>query len=675
MLRGCLLLILVLLGGALQAQIGRAGSTISAAGDASTNDGIDTSATKGLVYNVEPPDSVTRRKVFIFGYHPTRVKIEHLSSPSLDPTGAQFYDAIDALNGNYYLNTGVVGHPHLALYPTLTDGLKPRLQADENAVYAKRPDNIRLYQTLSPYTRLSYGSSLNNDYTLRIIHSQNILPGWNAAIDYALICPDGVFTNSGAKNHYLDFTTNYFSRDSRLQAAAGLIMDSYTIGENGGLTADSYFTDGAITNFSGLPVVIDDSSARHERRHFFGKMSYNMVRQYEHYRYRDSIVAVIDSLSADSISFDTITLTDTLRVSDPTIINRGVVGFAADWHQQKRWMSQEDLFIHQSATLFWTNDAYADHRWHNPVKFTLGLRQDYLRFDLGNVSLSSSVRFSPFASTEIAIGRSRVSAEGEVSYAQSGFTPLGSRNPDQRIMASYSIALDSARHTIVLAKATLQRKLPDLRMLHDANFALKTLKDERYELQFTYDPSSPDDHRSPIVDLTLCATHLSHNSWYDSLRSVVQGSDPFWVYQANLTMRLSWRWLHLDMQQLLQHSGDGKQLPLPRWASKNSLYVDFIPIKNALRVQVGCDVRYHTPFHADSYDPHTGLFLRQDIVDVGGQMWFDAFINLQVKRATIFVKGGHLNTLWDDTHNYFLLPHYPGQKFGLFWGITWHFFD
>ena len=85
-------------------------------------------------------------------------------------------------------------------------------------------------------------------------------------------------------------------------------------------------------------------------------------------------------------------------------------------------------------------------------------------------------------------------------------------------------------------------------------------------------------------------------------------------------------------------------------------------------------IRYYTAFAPDAYDPATGLFFQQD-TETGDYLWGDAFINLQVKRASIYVKAGHINALWESTPRYFLMPHYPGNRFGLFWGMTWNFFD
>ena len=125
----------------------------------------------------------------------------------------------------------------------------------------------------------------------------------------------------------------------------------------------------------------------------------------------------------------------------------------------------------------------------------------------------------------------------------------------------------------------------------------------------------------------------------------------------------------------LQHSTDPDQLPVPLWASKNSLYADFPLFHGTLRAQLGVDLRYHTAYHAPFYDPATGLFLQQDALTVGNYLWGDLFVTMQVKRASIYIKAGHLNALWENPATYFLLPHYPGQKFGLQWGLTWCFFD
>lgn len=618
---------------------------------------------KGIQYVKEVPDSVLRKKVFYFHHSTAQPKIMEVWHPTLDPTGIQFCDPLDALNGNYYLGKGVVGHPHVALYPTLADGLHMQLQPDPNAGYAKRPGNIRFYQTQTPYTVLSYNSSLNKDYVVHAAHTQNIMPGWNLSLDYKLINPEGIYTSTAASDHYLDATMNYFSRDSRIQARGGIIWQSFRIDENGGISNDSYFTRlGLQDNRAGIPVNLYGMGTLHRELAAFADGSYSFVRQFEHYRYRDSLVAVVvdDTLTR----LDTLDIIDTIPAGQPHCLNAGRLGMEINYDRRKRVFTDSTWWQEIGASVYWTNDVYPDHRWRNPLKLTVGIKPRQVRVAIEGDSMMLRSYADPFARAEVAVGRGTLAAEGELR----GDFGLQTR-PDSRFSASLLFPFDTARQTVATLAATLQDKSPDVRMIHDYTVAYGQLPEkiatQRYMLQFRH---------KDMVDIEATANHQSHNIWYNSQMGVETGQSDLWLFQARLTLRLHVGWMHLDMQQLLQYSTDSLQMPAPLWASKNSLYADFHLFRRSVRAQIGADVRYHTAFHAPGYNYATGIFYHQDETTVGGYIWADVFINLNVKRASFYAKAGHLNALWD-TPDYFLLPHYPGQRFGLFWGITWHFFD
>ena len=631
----------------------------------------DTSATKGLVYNKEVPDSVLRQKVFLFHHRTARVWIDEVWNPTLSPTGVQFHDPLDALNGNYYLGKGSLGHPHVSLFPTLADGLDMRLQPDLYAGYAYTMGNIDFYQTLTPFSVLSYGGSLADDHSLQLTHTQNILPGWNAAFNYRLFNPEGVYASSGALNNYLSATTNYFSYDSRLQASAALIWQAYNIDENGGLSNDDIFIHRLQSNRAGIPVRLTNSGSLQRNLAAMGSVSYSFERQSDTYRHRDSLNLV--QVNDSTTRLDTIDIVDTIPLGRPHVLNPGVVGLEFNYDRQKRVYVDSTLWREQTATLFWTNDAYAAHRWRNPLKVTVGLHPRLLQAVIYVDTLRSLTWLNPFVRTEVMLKKASLQLEAEQNentWSQQG--------RDRRLAATLTMPFDSAGLTYATLGAVLQDKAPYLLMAYDymavnANQPIKNQATERYTLRLHSTPTS--DLRLPTSDLTLSASHLSHNVWYDTLLTLHEGTRDLWLLQASLLMHLTAGPLHLDMQQLLQYSTDADQLPVPLWATKNSLYADFPMFHGTLRAQMGVDLRYHTAYHAPFYDPTTGLFLQQDAITVGNYLWADAFINLQVKRASIYLKAGHVNALWENPATYFLLPHYPGQKFGLLWGLTWCFFD
>ena len=177
------------------------------------------------------------------------------------------------------------------------------------------------------------------------------------------------------------------------------------------------------------------------------------------------------------------------------------------------------------------------------------------------------------------------------------------------------------------------------------------------------------------LDWSVTARHVVNNVWIEDSTTVVQNGGSAWLFQSRLNATLHWKWFHYDMQHLFQYSTDQNQVRVPLFATKNSIYADVKIFKGALRAQFGIDLRYHTAFYADAYNPYTGTFYRQNDFKVGNYLWGDIFINLQVKRASIFAKAGHLNALWEGHPNYYLLPHYPGNNFGFYYGLIWKFFD
>ena len=595
----------------------------------------------------------------MFHHRTASIWIDQWWNPTLDPTGVQFADPIDALNGNYYLGKGQVGHPHTSLFPTPAGDLNPHMQPDAYEGYTPTLRNISFYQTLTPFSVLSYGGSLAKEHTLHLAHTQNITPGWNASFDYRLLNPEGIYTSQSALDHMLNATTNYFSSDSRLQAAGAIIWQKMSVDENGGLATDSIFTLQLQSNRAGIPVMQTGAGSVTNRLTTMARISYSLERQSETYRHRDSLVVVV--LSDSTTRLDTIDVVDTIPLRQPRMLNPGVIGAEVSSHRDKRVYSDSTQWIEHSATLFWTNDAYPAHRFRNPLRITLGIRPHWIQAAIEGDTMQLQTFADPFARAALALGKATLTLDAEMRTA---FSSIGQAN--RKAGAELHFPFDSLGNTFATLSTSWETRTPDARLIHEATSTPRDIESQIYTLRFVH---------GEIIDLHLRATHASHATWIDSVRTVHEGTTAYWLLQASLLARLQFGPIHLDMQQLLQHSTNAAQMPVPLWATKNSLYADFTLFHGLLRAQVGTDIRFHTTYHAPLYDPQTGLFLHQDNIDIGGYVWADVFVNIQVKRASIYLKAGHVNALWENPATYFLLPHYPGQGFGVAWGLTWCFFD
>lgn len=635
---------------------------------------------KGIEYHEEIPDTTLQHSVFMFRYDPQAVKIKDVAYPSLDPTGVQYHDALDAMNGNYYLSRGVFGQQHLALYHTFGDALQFRMAPDVNIGYRVRPENLWLIQTKRPYTNLSYASSLEKEHRVLVSLAQNVMPRWNFAFDYKLINPSGNYSNSSATNHYLDATTNYYTRDARYQVTAGIIWEKFRMDENGGITNDSIFRNRTIRNEGGVPVLFTNMGSIDKNLTAFAKQTFNTVRPIDRYRRReeiqfvgyDTIYSKPDSLqnSESTITrivpiYDTVVKYDTIAPFRPMVINTGVFGMDVRYDREKHVFVDSSVTRKLSGSLYWTNDTYWDSRWRNPLKIMIGVKPTLMHAFMYNGFRARFFALNPMASVTVDTKIGMVSASIEKNIADNYY------KNGYRFDANLKAYLDSLRRHVIRAEVVFQGQDPDL-IYHNLvaiNGSDKTLgltNIQKFEAGYSF---------REWLDWSVTARHIVNNIWIEDSTTVVQNGGSAWLFQSRLNATLHWKWFHYDMQHLFQYSTDQNQVRVPLFATKNSIYADVKIFKGALRAQFGIDLRYHTAFYADAYNPYTSTFYRQNDVKIGNYVWGDIFINLQVKRASIFFKAGHLNALWEGHPNYYLLPHYPGNNFGFYYGMIWKFFD
>lgn len=620
---------------------------------------------KGVIDDPHEPDSILRRTVFRFHMRPMGVKIYSISNVWHKLTGVHHHDPLTGMYGHYFLSKGIVGQSHIDLYPTLVTDLKWNYQPNTNSGYMRTPYNINFYQTRKPYSQLSYSSSLKKEYTLRVIHSQNINPRWNVALDYMLLNPEPIFSNEDTKNNYLTINTNYYSNDSRYQGYAALIWQRWNIGENGGLSDDNIFRNNAMSDFTGLPVNDYTARSLYNSWSFYSHNSYNFVNQVQRIREHFEFKVNDD----DSTKLDTIIFTDTLHPAPLRIVNPGVIGFDFSRERSARRYIDSTTVFQYMMWLYWTNDAYPDSRFSSPLKVTVGIQPRWYRI---NEHDSLHYRWeNSTITTQLALNI------GCDTLATSFYYTLGNnylRN-NYHAEAHYTHRIDSIRTATLLISSISQS--PDFFFFHyhsnDNAWDYPNLdKNAIQKIGLQY-------HRDSIFDIELTANHIDKTTWLQEngvTLAPTQNNTDFWLLQSHIALRLKlWDWLHYDMEQFLQYSSDEQQWDVPIWATKNSLFADFNLFHNVLQMQAGIDIRYHTPFYADAYNAPAGAFVKQRNIEVGNYLWGDLFINIQVRKVTIFIKGGHFNAIWESNPNYFQLPHYPSNKFGIYYGLTWRFFD
>ena len=115
-------------------------------------------------------------------------------------------------------------------------------------------------------------------------------------------------------------------------------------------------------------------------------------------------------------------------------------------------------------------------------------------------------------------------------------------------------------------------------------------------------------------------------------------------------------------------------LQLPAVIGKLTLAYDAVLFDKALHAQIGVSGTYHSQWYQDAYMPALGAFYQQRSYLSGNYPYLDFFVNLNIKRARIFIKYEHFNAKLMTT-NYIMVPDYPQADAAFRFGISWLFFD
>ncbi len=653
----------------------------------SNNNSENDTLPKGIIFDYEViPDSTLLNSVYYFYLKPLDAKIYYAFHPTLLPDYIEQSDMLFSFNNNYYLNTGNVGSPHISLLPDCGKDIAFKYQPSVFDGYGYSFNNLPFYQTERPYTVLSFYNSLISDYQVRVIHTQNLTQRWNIALHYDLINSEGAYSNQKTLNNYLGATTNYYSKNLRYQVKGGIIWKRLNIQENGGIAADSLFTENIQTNRSGIPVYMYNASTRYNTFAAVAHQSYNFAKKIGMNIYTDSIFSTDDS--SYTIVHDTI-----IRKGTP--FNLGIIAHQVSFEKNKR-NYYEPNFNHiyhpnyevdstntfdsisnykLENILFWSNDAYKDYEYLNPVKVTVGLRHLWVNgtFSYDNFMLTELgesyylTEMLPFAKVDITLGKLKARLFAEKTLSDN--TCMQNNNLLEADI-SYHFTND---HSITLSGLSSD-KSPDYFYYYYFSNYYSWNKQDRYnkihtrKLQLEY-------RWRDYIELSTSVTNAKNMVWLDTNSTPLQTDKTAWLSQTKLNTNLKFGLFNWRTFNLLQLTSDNDVFRVPTFACKHSYFFNFTLFNKALELQTGVDFRYHTAFYADAYNPSLAAFYRQNNIEVGNYIWMDIFASLQIKHATIFLKLYHINSLWEKNPNYFIIPHYPGQDFTLQWGFVWKFFD
>ncbi|WP_423126284.1 putative porin [Gaoshiqia sp. Z1-71] len=530
--------------------------------------------------------------------------------------------------------------------------------------YAKFPATIKFFNTTTPYTLLDYTQSENrnsrNETRFNVLHSQNVNKDFNFTLFYDQSKSTGHYQNQEAKFHNIGINTTYLS--DKFNSHFHVIFNRYESQENGGLTPGQDLneyeeTETYLVNLLNAASSVKNNIVAFTNEYKLGKTeeketedgylydSFRPITGFIHqFEYSTNQRRYLDSDPHNADVYKNV-YRDETATSDTTIYNRLTNVF-----QLKFYEAPERKFT-------FTQRAYIG----NDLITVKMLDADSLY--LSKENLHNTFIGGGISRDEGKFWRWNAQGKMYLTGYRSGQTELSGF-----IYKPLKIGSDT---TSLYLSGEINSLVPDYFQQH--------YRSNNYEWDNRFSNINEltirGQIRSQKYKLELGANHslISNYIYNDQDALPNQGGSELLVLSAYVRKDFeSKHWL-LRTHLLWQTSSQEDYLHLPELTGYLSFNFKTV-ISKVLYTNLGFDVRYHSLYYADAFDPATGRFYWQNQQKIGNFPFVDLHANLKLKRTRAFFQLlNAASGLMEG--NYWTAPDYPLYRRTFRLGIAWSFYD
>ncbi len=570
--------------------------------------------------------------------------------------------------------------------------------------YSKRPEDIPIINTPTPFTLLSYSSSGPKKFaeeSVSILFSQNIGKSLNVGGYYDLIYGRGRYTDMSTRHRNYGLFSSYMT--PRYQMVFNIGANRLENYENGGVGSADAWNDALINNQDSVSDLFAINSpeyypVRMAARSFLTSNFISLKQKY-------NIGVMREIETADSSTTEFVSALNIVHQFDYNVDTRlyddadGVTSY------------YDTTFIHSTATLDSVRQRkisnrlglYLDEGINNFGKFGAGayIQLDnykmstkpwmtiedtmfakgysYVADSISNTSLDSSHyvfinSYTPKVYNNVIFGGSIFKRQGtHFFFDADGKICLGGYNlGDWQLKGTVKQVFPKMGNWEISANANFERTTPNYFMNHyySNNFWWDNNLDPTYKQHLGGALKIPKVH----FEASAAIDNMQNVAYYDTDALPSQyGSN-----MAVLALRIKkdfelGQHVVWENEVVYQETSASDVIPLPKLTVYSNLFFRHV-LFGVLYFNVGVDCRYHTAYNAPGYMPATGQFYNQRDVQIGDYPYMNAYADFFLRRMRFFLMAQHVNYGWPN-FEYFSAPHYGYNHRSFKLGLQWSFYD
>lgn len=537
--------------------------------------------------------------------------------------------------------------------------------------YSYTKETLPFYNVKSPYTELAYNGTLfanrdKEESNLKIMHTQNLSPSFNLNFTYKRYGAAGQLPRESTDNRTVAITSNYIG--NRYVMHGGYIYQGIKRDENGGILSDHIVLDSIVEDSKDLEYRLKEADNQLKRNTLFLTHSYGIPIKWSK---GDTLREGQGTITYFGHTFELSTYskkyTDNIGQEDSigrALYNNIFIYSPEQTYDSTRVNSIENSFFiriqpwAQSAVISKLDGGVG----HQLMEYYNFVPENFLH---GQGSRTFNNLFLYFG------------GEGNFKRyfkwdAYTRYHLAGYYQGDLSANAKVRLSLFPIEGGINLTGAlSLEQRHPS--WFESSYFSNHYFWNNNFDkITETKIEGSLD---IPKFKLLLWVGYSAINNpiYYGVQGFVAQHKNTVSIFSASLQKNFKIGFLHLDNRVLFQMSSNREIIPLPEISANLKYYLQFELVKDVLSAQLGANATYTTEWYAPAYSPALGIFHNQNDRLIGNYPYIDAFVNLQWKRASIYVKYLNLTQGWPDG-DYFSAHHFIRPLKALKFGIHWPFY-
>ncbi len=570
------------------------------------------------------------------------------------------YDPIKKYNA-FYANLGNFGSASTLLYyqPNLSADFKYR--EDVFAPYRLHSDSLKFYMSKNPFSHLYYTMGAKNNQKLDVDISQRIGTGLYLGLSARVSSELGLYVRQQTQYAGGNFYALFFPPSKRYGAIANITFDKAKIQENGGISEPNIFKENNEKTRKTYRVNLSDAQNNDKMLEVTLQHYFNILKQINT---KDTLHRQIKTLAKRE--FDAGRIIHTFKYSQMSsgYEDKMPMEQVYPYFNLKPGMVTDTLKIKKLENSFvYSNETPDTSAKAFPFQYSFGIKLENANIQSNNTNDLSNHQVVSFGSLKGIIA-------GKTYFTASGYFITGGYRAADYTMEGNFYQFFGKKNNRVYANFTQAVLKPDYiyNYYTSKNISWDNGLDKTILVKGLAGLEIKD------LDVNVSYIIIKNHTYFNSKIQVQQYTSPISIFAAKIEKNVAWKHWIMNALGRAQYITPDSIIKVPLFMGRLSICYDNWFFSKALHGQIGIAATYHTTWKQNAYAPSIRAFYPQNNYTSGNYPYFDAFVNLNVKRARLFFKYEHFNSFFFPKE-YMMVPYYP-QPDALFrFGVSWLFFD